>query len=177
MDNKFRSILALAMHPDTGPGEVAAALDAARRMTATHGFDALMSTPGRVPAGEKIIYKTKPRETEYELTAEYLVPARWQHFWIKLIVQEAALNNVDFNIVECATDNGTIHGNLKIKFKVGGRATDVRQYRRRLDGDLAKINSIAAADKFKWANSHNDTKTSNNKGWWTKLTECLKGTG
>ena len=59
MDQKFRSILNLALHPSTKEGEAAAALNRARALVAKSDLDTLLGKANEVVYKDRVVHRKK----------------------------------------------------------------------------------------------------------------------
>ena len=122
MDNKLHNILNLALHPETREAEAIAALNAARRLASSI---------------DELLNDDKDEETK---VLQYTVPPVWQYYWIKMLVNQANLFKLKFDIIECSTTNNLVSGSLCIHIKISGSSRNIKSFVLKTESDIIRIN-------------------------------------
>jgi len=133
MSDKLRSVLTLALRPETGDGEAMAAL-AARRLAAKADLNETFKTEirekvvteGRVVYKEKVVYR--PYEySAYDRTYSYriTVPCTYLHTIIEMITTITYKKGIWLQIVSCKPQNGKIDQPTTIEMKLHGQPSSI----------------------------------------------------
>lgn len=165
MDARLRQILELALRADTGEGESAAALAAARRLVAKQGMDLLgAAAPERVVYRDKVIYQTKPHD--HTVTYTLTIPARYHHTMIERVFLDAQDLNCEVQLISCTTRNKAILSGTIMEFKVSGTASAITQYGSTLDSYVSQMRQKEGqSDDYKAPSAKKAPK----KGWFSRL--------
>ena len=170
MDAKLKQILELALRADTGEGESAAALAAARRLVAKHGME-LLSTPvpERVVYNDKIIYRKPTLSHTLELTIR--MPARFHHTMIERIFLDAQDLACEIELISCKTLAEAIMSGTVIQFKVMGTKSAVDAYNRNMDSYVDEMNrKLGPATRTVQPPQPSEVPIKpKSKGWFSKL--------
>jgi len=118
MDNRLKSILNIALRPETGDGESMAALNAAKRIISASNINLgeliERALSPSVPPKEKIVYrdvekvvyrdryvyKDRPQFSS-KTRLGIAIPQKYLHDFIKSIVNEALKKQVSIEIIDC----------------------------------------------------------------------------
>lgn len=165
MDNKLRQILELALRADTGDGESAAALAAARRLVAKHGMDLLGAAAAeQVVYRDKVEYRKPNHSHSMELTLKF--PATYHHAMIERIFLDADALGCDIKLISCDTQTSAILSGTVIKFKVMGTKAAVNAYDSNMDSYMDQMNRKARGQAGAAPRQPQPKKS---KGWFSKL--------
>ena len=167
MDSKLKQILELALRPETGDGESAAALAAARRLVAKQGMDLLSApVPEQVVYRDKVIYRKPNHSHTIELTLKF--PATFHHAMIERIFLDAASLGCAIELISCNTQTSAILSGTVIKFKVLGTKTAVDAYDSNMDSYMDQMNRKARGQAGA-ATPPPQPQPKKSKGWFSKL--------
>jgi len=172
MDNKFHNIRTLALRPETGDGEAAAALNAARRMVATRGLDTLLGAESRERVVEKVVYRKRDYDGDCVNTLTITIKPQFQFSMIERIFQDAVKCSVDIEVVSCNGVDNLVNNGMVIKIKATGSERSVDAY-----SDLLKSYIDQAREKTKhkqqkpYEPKSNPAAKSKEKSWWDRLKE------
>lgn len=117
LDERFRSILNIALHPSTGEGEAAAALGRARALVAKQGLDTLM--------GGKTSHT---HSNSYQIT----VSPVYMHSFIKRLFKDSRGMGCDVEVHECTGQSDSAYSGLKMRFTVHGDETSINKFGKEL---------------------------------------------
>lgn len=134
MNDRFRKALMLALRPDTGENEAAAAFSALRRMASNGNVSGLLNqeTETKVVYKEKIVYI--PKAYTHQLTYVINVPASYLQSYINVIFKEASKFDIYVKIIYLnGSDDNRITSPSKIKFQAFGYKLHMDYYRNFLD--------------------------------------------
>lgn len=156
MEPRLKQILTLALRPDTGEGESAAALSAARRIVKREGMDSLWQ-PGaekvvyrdreKVITREKVVYRNARHDTSHDVSLT--VRARYLHSMIEHMFADAQKLGCEIQITSCRPQDGDLLKQTVIKFTVRGTRSAVTRHYDSLQGYV------------KWMNATKGDQTSN----------------
>lgn len=164
MDTKLRQILELALRPETGEGESAAALAAARRLVSKQGMHLLGDAAAeRVVYRDKVEYRKPNHSHTLELTIRF--PATFHHAMIERIFQDAQELACDIQLISCKSITQAVLSGTVIKFKVMGSQTAVTAYNSNMDNYMDQMNRTARVK----SNTTPPKSVSKPKGWFSKL--------
>jgi hypothetical protein len=132
MDDRFRSILNLALHPSTGEGERQAALNRARAMVSKQGFDALVGAAPAAQPKTQTVTKTEVRyrnipEGSWKIETELLCTSQWMHSLLERVFKDAQTVGVDVELVSCAELDGR-SGGMRLGICARGSKERVDRY-------------------------------------------------
>lgn len=173
MNARFRQILNLALRPETGEGEAAAALAAARRMVVKEGIDTMLSLETVVKEKERIVYRDVYRDSskldpysQSKLSVDLKVSAVHLHATLETAFNGARVHKLILVIISATTVNKTIHGETHIKLDVYGQTKNANEWIAFMKRVIAHNNS----KKTQHNSSTNKTKGTVNKeaGFWTR---------
>lgn len=135
MEPRLKQILTLALRPDTGEGESAAALSAARRIVKREGMDSLWQ-PGvekvvyrdreKVITREKVVYRDAHHDTYHDVSLT--VRARYLHSMIERMFADAQKLGCEIQITSCTPQEGDLLKHTVIKFTVKGTRSAVTKH-------------------------------------------------
>lgn len=168
MESRLKQILTLALRPDTGEGESAAALSAARRIVKREGMDSLWQ-PGaekvvyrdreKIIVQEKVVYRDARHETSYDVTMG--VSAPYLHNMLEKIFQGALKLGCQIQITSCKAHEDNLLSRTELKFTVRGTHSAVQAHYQTLESYLRWIrdrDSTIGKDAL---------KASKSLGFWT----------
>lgn len=157
MDDKFRSILNLALHPNTNEGEASAALNRARAMVQKTGFDALVgAAPTPVPSvktvvEERIVYRYRPRfNSSRKITIR--IPAEYQCAMLERIFVDAPSWYCDAHMTKCTGVDNQIGRGMILEFILNGERYDLDQFEDAIDSYVTQMrlkSSIAQKQRYR----------------------------
>jgi len=172
MDNKFLSILALALRPETGAGEAQAALNAARRLVANQGLEKLLGSLGNERVVEKVVYKNRVvyqrfASSHSQILTVTIMP-RFQFSMIEKIFQDAVECQVNVEVLSCHGVDGQADQGMVIKLSVTGPLSNIAVYQSRLQGyvDQALKRNSQTPDT---GTSTHPMDTNPKKSWWRRI--------
>lgn len=136
MSEKLRSILTIALRPETGDGEAAAALSAARRLVAKDGLTNVFGET-RVETKTKTVYKNRDRivlrdntflsdhaTRSYKLT----VPPQYLHSIIQHMTRITFERGMYLEMISCEPRNKEIYNETIMEFNLQGRQREVDRF-------------------------------------------------
>lgn len=168
MDARLRQILELALRPETGEGESAAALAAARRLVAKQGLTSLL---GKTP--ERIVYRdsTSSSSSRAERTKNYTltIPASFGHAMIERVLQDSHSLNLAFKLNSLSTKDNKLLSSTLMDYTVSGTAANIKQFDKMIDSYIEQINN-----KIKNNNSYTSSNTTSTpkqpaKSWFQRI--------
>lgn len=180
MNDRFRQILSLALHPETGEGEAAAALAAARRLVAKEGLDKVMAA--EASPKERIVYRDVYRTeantspySQYKVNGDLKMRATSVHGILEVAFKCARNRNVVLMINSATTTNKLVTGSTLINLDVYGNEKNVKAWFDDIR-DVIEQNNKNTTDTNNNTNNNttnaNKTETAsvNRKpGFWSKL--------
>lgn len=177
MDSKLKQILELALRPETGDGESAAALSAARRLVSKHGLGLLgAESSERVVYRDRVIYRNPVHSHTLELTLKF--PATFHHSMIERIFTDAAKLGCDIQLLSCKTQAEAVMSGTVIKIKVLGSKSALQAYNSNIDSYIDQINNRAGSrratpnpkgNNSKCESLHEEGSSSGLMGWLKKI--------
>jgi hypothetical protein len=173
MDTKLRSILAIALRPETTEGEAAAAMAAARRMVAKSGFDTLVGADGaeRIVHRDRVVYR-RASNGNCSKTMTITISPTYQFSMIERISMDAVELGLDVEVISCKGVDNSVHNGMVIKINVIGKEGNIEWYTNRMHGYI----NHARAENDQRAQAKESYKPkpaprSREKSWWDILKE------
>jgi len=154
MDSKLRSILTLALRPETTAGEVAAATAAARRLVARSGLDTLLD----VPVKEGNTYRNSNKYTQSVLFT-------FRHEWYNYVASDMLDHACKLQVSVFPRTIENVDELLKMRIEICGNPLNVEKYIIAL-GNLRDY--IIQQDRYK-----STQQQSKLTGWFGKLKEFV----
>jgi hypothetical protein len=150
MEPRLKQILTLALRPDTGEGESAAALSAARRIVKREGMDSVWQ-PGtekvvyrdreKIVLKEKVVYVYRDASHDTSHDVSLTVRARYLHSMIEHMFADAQKLGCEIQITSCTPQDGDVLKATVIKFTVRGTSSAVTSHYDSLQGYVKWMNS------------------------------------
>jgi len=166
MDAKLRSILSLALHPQTGEGEAAAALNRARAMVAKQSFEALMGkVETTTEVRERVVYR--PHTHTHALSLTCTIPPRWQLSFVERMFKDAPSYNCAVEMISCCNSNDKSQ-RMELKVRITGTQASIARFESEIDRWYDVMNGKApntGSEKVK--------STKKSRPWWKKLADLV----
>lgn len=176
MSDKFKSILALALRPDTPIGEAEAAFAAARRMCVKTPFNDLLNVKTEVKTETKTktiikkekeyVYSYSRIDPEYSYTITLTVPHTWSYSVLEHLFVESREMGVDVHVLTIKHQDSSASSGLEYKFKLLGSEKRVQSMLDRIDEYVEQIRESKKGSSV--AKTGFITKK---PGFWQKLKE------
>ena len=136
MDERFRNILNLALHPSTGEGEAQAALNRARAMVARGDLDQLLggnnvTVQERVVVRDRVVY-SNPKYT-HVLEQKYTIPQRWMHSFLERLFGDSPRYDCMVEMISCKGQTSKSDSGMKLEVRIHGSREDIRRFDREID--------------------------------------------
>jgi hypothetical protein len=149
MSDKLRTILTLALRPETGDGEAVAALNAARRLTAKGGIDNIFSSvpntktvyKDRAVNRDRIIYRSMTDIGHREMSFKLTVPAIYHHTMVERIFSFAYASGIYIDVRKCKPKDGKIGNSTEFELTAHGIQEDLLKFDREVDRCVDAINN------------------------------------
>lgn len=169
MDAKLKQILQMALRADTGEGESAAALAAARRLVSKHGLDQLWdATPTeKIVYKDRVVYRDAHAHT-HNRAWKLTVPARYLHTMLERVLLDGDDLGCMVKLVSCKPVGGVIMSPTVIEIKVYGTPGTLKRYEKLIKGYIDKIKQDGDQDHTHQS-SPKPAAPVKRKSWFSKL--------
>jgi hypothetical protein len=173
MDDRFRSILALALHPGTGEGEAAAALNRARAMAAKQGLDALLGAASqsqtRVETRERVVYRS-PNHT-HTRRASYRILPRWRYSFLERLFLDASHYGCTVEMVSCDGETNSTDSRMVLVVNILGTVDGLNRFDTEIDHWFAQMNGQRTETQRQQEPPRNTSPPPHKKeqSWWARL--------
>lgn len=155
MSDKLRTILTLALRPETGDGEAVAALNAARRLTAKGGVEKIFNGQtetntvliDRVVNRDRIIYRSMTDMGHSEMSFKLTVPAIYHHTMVERIFSFAYATGIYVDVRKCKPKDGKIGNATEFELAAHGFIEDLLKFDREVDRCVDVINDYIQKNK------------------------------
>ena len=171
MDPRLRQILELALRPETGDGESAAALAAARRLVVKQGMDKLLA-----PVQERVVYRDRPAANapaRCHVTKDFTItmPANFSHSMVERVFKDGAHLGLQVQLVSFTTLRAEIVSGSVLKIAVTGSSSAIKQYDGLLLDYIAQMNKSNTRSHNSKASHTNAAPSSSTglKGWFQRI--------
>ena len=147
MSEKLRNILTLALRPETGDGEAAAALSAARRLVAKDGITGVFGETV-VEAKTKTMFKVRDRVVLRDInfppdfsthTYTLTVPPVYLHTIFQHMTRITYEQGMHLELIKCEPKNKTLSLETVMEFKLQGRERDIDLFYKEMRGYVEQI--------------------------------------
>jgi len=179
MDDRFRSILTLALRPETGDGESQAAVSAARRMVAKQGLDRLLGADAQPKIVERVVKKIVEKPVyfnvpvgSYRQEVTIIISNRFMHSMIEHIFQDAMTIGVKIELLSCNVLNKNLDNQTKIVINVHGSEQRIAAYNKIIDRHCDYSNKHPKTIESIALNLAEVIHSKSNTNWWFWLS-CL----
>jgi hypothetical protein len=168
MDTRLRQILELALRPETGEGESAAALAAARRLVAKQGLTSLLGK-----TSERVVYRdrTSAPSSSSEKTKNYnlTIPASFAHAMIERVLQDSHSLNLNFKLNSLNTKDNKLLSSTLMEYTVSGSAANIKQFDKVIDNYIEQINNKIKNDNSYTSSNTTSTPKQPSKSWFQRI--------
>jgi hypothetical protein len=155
VSDKLRTILTLALRPETGDGEAVAALNAARRLTAKGGVDKIFSSvpdtktvyKDRVVNRDRIIYRVMTDMGHSEMSFKLTVPAIYHHTMVVRIFSFAYSSGIYIDVKKCKPKDDKIGNSTEFELTARGNQEDLIAFDKEVDRCVDVINEHLRKNK------------------------------
>lgn len=161
MSDKLRTILTLALRPETGDGEAVAALNAARRLTAKGGVEKIFNGQAetktktvykdRIVHQDRIVYRSITDSNHASMTFKLTVPAIYHHTMVERIFSFAYTAGIYVDVSKCKPKEGKIGNSTEFELTARGFEEDLRKFDREVDRCVDVINEHIRKNKVTFA--------------------------
>jgi hypothetical protein len=179
MSDKLRTILTLALRPETGDGEAVAALNAARRLTAKGGIDNIFNSvpdtktvyKDRVVNRDRIIYRSVTDIGHREMSFKLTVPAIYHHTMVERIFSFAYASGIYIDVRKCKPKDAKIGNSTEFELTARGIEEDLIVFDKEIDRCIGVINDHLHKNNVTSATNTcaNISKLEKKRGFFVKM--------